>query len=84
MNEIMEVFFVMTKFYKLSRSDVIEDLKKIIALQGVVNSDKIIFCETLSLVEKKNIDFVDALICTKHKFQDFGVLSFDENLKKCS
>ncbi len=81
---LMETFFVMTKFYKLPKNEVVDDLKRIIALQGVVNSDKIIFYETLSLVEKNNIDFVNALICTKHKFQDYGKLSFDEDVKKCS
>jgi predicted nucleic acid-binding protein len=69
---LMEVFFVMTKFYKLPKGEVIDDLKRILSLQGVVNSDKIIFHETLSLIENKNIDFVDALICAKYKLQDYG------------
>jgi predicted nucleic acid-binding protein len=80
---LMEVFFVMTKFYKLPKGEVIDDLKRILSLQGVVNSDKIIFHETLSLIENKNIDFVDALICAKHKLQDYGKLSFDSDIEKC-
>jgi len=80
---LMEVFFVMTKFYKLPKDEVIDDLKRILSLQGVVNSDKIIFHEALSLIENKNIDFVDALICAKHKLQDYGKLSFDSDIKKC-
>ena len=80
---LMEVFFVMTKFYKLPKDEVIDDLKRILSLQGVVNSDKIIFHETLSLIEHKNIDFVDALICAKHKLQDYGKLSFDSDVNKC-
>jgi len=80
---LMEVFFVMTKFYNLPKDEVIDDLKRILSLQGVVNSDKIIFHEALSLIENKNIDFVDALICAKHKLQDYGKLSFDSDIKKC-
>jgi predicted nucleic acid-binding protein len=80
---LMEVFFVMTKFYKLPTDEVINDLKRILSLQGVVNSDKIIFHEALSLIENKNIDFVDALICAKHKLQDYGKLSFDSDVNKC-
>jgi len=80
---LMEVFFVMTKFYRLPKDEVIDDLKRILSLQGVVNSDKIIFHETLSLIENKNIDFVDALICAKHKLQYYGKLSFDSDIEKC-
>lgn len=80
---IMEVLFVLVKFYKLPQSEVIEDLKKIIALQGVVG-DKVLLIETLNVVENKNIDFVDALICSKSKLQGYGKLSFDNDVnKKC-
>lgn len=80
---IMEVYFVLTKFYKLDRISVIQDLKSILALDGVVNSDKVILYEALNIVENKNIDFVDALICAKSNLQGYGILSFDKDLKKC-
>jgi len=80
---LMEAFFVLTKFYKLPKKDVILDLKTILSLDGVVNSNKIILYEALSIVENKNIDFVDALICTKSKLQGYGKLSFDDDVKKC-
>jgi len=80
---LMEAFFVLTKFYKLPKSEVISDLKTILSFEGVVNKNKIILFETLTIIDNKNIDFVDALICTKCKFQDYGKLSFDNDLKKC-
>ena len=80
---LMEAFFVLTKFYKLPKSEVISDLKTILSFEGVVNKNKIILFETLTMLDNKNIDFVDALICTKCKFQDYGKLSFDNDLKKC-
>jgi len=80
---LMEAFFVLTKFYKLPKNEVISDLKTILALNGVVNSDKPILYETLNIIETKNIDFVDALICAKSKLQGFKKLSFDNDLKKC-
>ena len=80
---IMEVLFVLVKFYKLPQSEVIEDLKRIIALRGVVG-DKVLLIETLNIVENKNIDFVDALICSKSRLQGYGKLSFDKDVnKKC-
>lgn len=80
---LMEAFFVLTKFYRLPKDEVISDLKTLISFEGVVNRDKIILFETLSMIENKNIDFVDALICTKCKFQNYEKLSFDKDLKKC-
>ncbi|MFA6760090.1 MAG: PIN domain-containing protein [Sulfuricurvum sp.] len=80
---LMEVFFVLTKFYKISKVEVISDLKTILSLVGVVNRDKGILFETLNIIEHQNIDFVDALICAKCKLQDYDKLSFDADLKKC-
>jgi len=80
---LMEAYFVLIKFYKLPRIDVINDLKTILALNGVINSNKAILYEALNIIENKNIDFVDALICAKSKLQGFGKLSFDEDVKKC-
>ena len=80
---MMEAFFVLTKFYKLPKDEVINDLKVILALNGVINSNKPILYETLNIMESKNIDFVDALICAKSKLQGFAKLSFDNDLKKC-
>jgi len=62
---------------------VISDLKKIIALRGIVG-DKILLLETLNVIDAKNIDFVDALICAKSRLYEYGTLSFDKDLdKKC-
>ncbi len=79
----MEVFFVLTKFYNLPKAEVLNDLKSILALSGVINDDKVILNETFNLIENKNIDFVDALICAKSKLQGFLKISFDKDLKKC-
>jgi len=80
---IMEALFVLVKFYKLPQSEVINDLKRIIALRGVMG-DKVLLMETLNIVGEKNIDFVDALICAKSKLQGYGKLSFDSDVnKKC-
>ncbi len=80
---VMEALFVLIKFYKLPKSEVIADLKRLIALRGVVG-DKILLIETLNIIEDKNIDFVDALICAKSRLQGYGKLSFDADVnKKC-
>lgn len=81
---VMEVFFVLTKFYKLQKEEVINDLKRILSLEGVVNDDKLTLFETLSIIENKNIDFVDALLCARQRLQGVEILSFDNDIKKCN
>jgi predicted nucleic acid-binding protein len=81
---IMEAFFVLTKFYKLPKNEVINDLKRILSLEGVVNDDKLLLFETLSIIENQNIDFVDALLCARQRLHGSEILSFDNDLKKCN
>jgi len=40
-------------------------------MEGVINSNKGIPFDALSLFVDKNVDFVDALICTKSKLQGY-------------
>ncbi len=81
---LMETLFVLTKFYNLPKADVVTDLKAILAMQGVINSNKVILFDALTLFLDKNVDFVDALICTKSKLQGYEWLSFDKDVNKNS
>ncbi len=81
---VMEVLFIMTKYYKAPLLDIVEDLKSILLLDGVVNENKYILIGTLNMMCDKNIDYVDALICTKSALQGYGKISFDKDvMKKC-
>jgi len=81
---LMEVLFVVVKQYKVPKAITIEKLKGILLLEGVVNSDKMILLETLNMFLDKNIDYVDALICTKSKLEGYGKISFDKDvMRKC-
>ncbi len=79
---LMEVYFVMTKFYKIAKNELIEDLKKIVAMSGIVG-DKVLLIEVLNVLEHRNIDFVDALLCAKKELYGYGILSFDKEVKRC-
>ena len=81
---IMEVLFIMTKFYNEPKKSIIEYLQSILLLDGVVNKDKFIIIETLSMMHYKKIDYVDSLICVKSKMQGYGKISFDKDvMEKC-
>jgi len=81
---VMEVLFIMTKYYHAPLSDIVEDVKSILLLDGIVNENKYILISALNMMESKNIDYVDALICTKAKLEGYGKISFDKDvMKKC-
>ena len=81
---LMEVLFVVVKQYKVPKDITVEKLKSILLLEGVVNTNKMMLIETLNMFLEKNIDYIDALICTKNKMQGYGKISFDKDvMKKC-
>lgn len=80
---LAEVYFVLLRVYKLPKANIINDLKTILSLDGIVGDNKMILFEALNILERKNIDFVDALICAKSKLQNYKPLSFDNDIKKC-
>ena len=55
---LMSDHVYMTKIYGCEKFDLLEDLKKIIALRGVVGN-KVLLIEVLNIMQNKNIDFVD-------------------------
>ncbi len=77
---IMEILFIMTKYYKVPLSHVAEDIKVLLLMDGVVNQDKYILFDALNMMLEKKIDYVDALICTKTKLQGYDWISFDADL----
>ncbi len=79
---ILEVFFILTKFYEIEKKEVIKYLKQIMYLDAVINSDKAEIIEALNIVEYENIDFIDALLISKAIFWDYEILSFDKKLNK--
>jgi predicted nucleic-acid-binding protein len=79
---LMECFFVLNKFYKYSRKEVVDMLNTIMSF-NVANEDKHIILMALSILKNKNIDFVDALLCAKSKLLGYEVRSFDKDLKRC-
>jgi len=80
---LMECFFVLKGVYNYSREEVAQMLLTILKFENVINNEKYILMDALSILKKRNIDFIDALLCAKSKWYGYQVKSFDKDIKKC-
>jgi predicted nucleic-acid-binding protein len=80
---VMEVYFVLSKFYKWEKEKIIKKLISVLELKNIVNEDKPVLILTLNILKKHNIDFIDALLCAKANYYGYEVRSFDGDIKKC-
>lgn len=79
---ILECLYVLEKFYEIPKLEVVDKLKMILFLDNVINSDKLEIIEALNLVIYEKIDFIDAIVITKAKYNDLEVISFDKKINK--
>ena len=80
---LMEVYFVLTKGYEIEKNQVIEKLKKLLNMTNIISDEKMVLIETLNILETKNIDFMDAYLCAKARFETLKIYSFDKDIEKC-
>ncbi|WP_456480544.1 PIN domain-containing protein [Nautilia sp.] len=80
---VMEVYFVLSKFYKWEKEKIIDKLTAILEFKNVVNEDKAVLIYALNILKKHNIDFIDAFLCAKANFYGYEVRTFDKDIKKC-
>ncbi len=77
---LAECFYVLTKLYKKTRQEVVLALKSLVSMENIY-CDKILIFQTLANLEKKSIDFADAYLLAKSSLHQFGILSFDKDIK---
>ncbi len=81
-NEVLaEVVFVLLKVYKTSKNDIRVSLEKFLSLPNIILNSKVTILRALEIFDKKNLDFVDAILCAKSK--KYEVKTFDKKLNKC-
>ena len=81
---ICEVIYVLEKVYTINRAKILQSIQALLLLKGVVNTNKEILIEAITILKNKKIDFIDALLCAQAKLYDYKVMSFDQKLVKCA
>jgi len=78
---IVECIYVMNKFYKIPKSEIVGKLSGILNFTGIVNTRKSKILEALLKYRDLNIDIVDCILATNSSNSRI-VISFDNDFKK--
>ena len=78
---IVECVYVMEKFYKIPKTEIVEKLSGIMNFSGIVNPDRSEILEALLKYENSSIDIVDCILAARSSPEKV-VISFDKDIKK--
>lgn len=79
---VMEIVFVLHKYYNVALHIVVEHVKNILSFPGIVNVDKSEIIRALDIHLKENIDLADALLVWYAEKNYVNVISFDKKINK--
>jgi predicted nucleic-acid-binding protein len=77
---LVECVYILTKFYKVPRSETADILTRFLGYKGVVNDDLPELTESLTMFADSTIDIVDCLLFVKAKNYRLSLFTFDKKL----
>ena len=78
---IVECVYVMEKYYKIPKIEIVDTLSRILNFAGIVNPDRAKTLEALLKYGSTNTNIVDCMLAA-HSSPSKIVISFDEDLEK--
>ena len=77
---IAEIVYVLEKVYEVPRSEISESLKKLFEYPNITLSEPMVIIESLKIYEIESIDFVDAILVSYNRVQNYIIHSFDKRV----
>jgi predicted nucleic-acid-binding protein len=78
---IVECIYVMEKYYKIAKSEIVDALNRILNFKGIVNPDRSEILSALVKFDETNIDIVDCIIAAQST-PNRVIVSFDKYFSK--
>ncbi len=78
---MVECVYVMEKFYKIPRNEIVDKLTKILNFSGIVNPDKSEILEALLKYANTTTDIVDCMLAAQSSPEKV-IISFDKDFDK--
>jgi predicted nucleic-acid-binding protein len=79
---LVECVYILVKFYKAPKSEVVASLTGLLRYKGVVNRDKDAMVEALRVFSENNLDVVDCVLIAKGNYDGMTLFTFDKALGK--
>jgi predicted nucleic-acid-binding protein len=77
---LVECVYVLTKFYKIPRTETADILIRLLGYKGIINEDVRELTESLAMFADSTIDIVDCLLFIKAKNYGLTLFTFDKKL----
>ena len=78
---MVECFYVMEKFYKIPKNEIVDTLSKILNFTGIINQDKSEILEALLKYRNSNADIVGCILAAVSSPEKV-IISFDKDFNK--
>lgn len=79
---IAEIVYVLEKVYEVPRNKISESLTVLFNYPNIKISDLQVIYESLSIYKREKIDFVDAILVSYNRINDYVIHSFDKKVRK--
>ena len=79
---LLECLYVLTKHYKVPRTEVSRSLSGILLYKGIANHDREVLLKALTLFAESSLDAVDCFLAQKALIEGHVVRTFDKALLK--
>ncbi len=79
---VVEIVYVLTKTYGIDRKLTSDRLTELFEQNQFCFENKTLILEALSILKKRDLDFVDCMLCACKKLKDAEVFTFDKKLLK--
>jgi len=80
---VVEIVYVLTKTYGIDRKLTSDRLTELFEQNRFYFENKTLILEALSILKKRDLDFVDCMLCSCKKLKNAEVFTFDKKLLKC-
>ena len=77
---IAEVVYVLSGVYNYSRTEISNELLKLLELVSIEKEN--VLKESLNLFKETSLDFVDCILISYNKIENIEIFSFDKKLNK--
>ena|SRR3989344_5789253 len=79
---LAEVIWTLSSFYKIKKSELIDNIEKFISQDWIVNTKKKSMLKALYLYKSANLDYIDCWIFVVSQALKFKLETFDKNLRR--